>query len=87
MAGRLGPSRDASDCAGADKFNGGNGNDDITPGAGQDLVNGQGGDDTILGRDKERDRIDCGAGRDKVTADRRDVVKNCEYVKRPLRAG
>ena len=73
--------------AGADKFNGGNGNDDITPGAGQDLVNGQGGNDTILARDGERDMIDCGAGVDKVTADRSDVVKNCEYVKRPTRAG
>ena len=71
--------------AGTDKFNAGNGNDDITPGAGRDLVNGQGGDDTILARDGERDTIDCGAGVDKVTADRSDVVKNCEYVKRPVR--
>lgn len=68
--------------AGADKLNGGNGNDDITPGAGKDKVASQGGDDEISARDGERDTIDCGAGRDKVTADRTDQVKNCEFVKR-----
>ncbi len=73
--------------AGDDKINAGNGNDDITPGAGKDIANGQGGDDTISARDSERDTIDCGAGRDKVTADRTDVVKNCEYVKRAKRRG
>jgi Ca2+-binding RTX toxin-like protein len=73
--------------AGDDKFNAGNGNDDITPGAGRDIVNGQGGDDTISARDSERDTIDCGAGVDKVTADRTDAIKNCEYVKRAKRRG
>ena len=38
--------------------------------------------DTIFARDGERDTIDCGAGRDKVTADRVDRVKNCERVTR-----
>ena len=74
--------------AGEDKFRAGNGNDDITPGAGQDT--GQwlkAAMTTILARDGDRDMIDCGAGVDKVTADRSDVVKNCEYVKRPTRAG
>jgi hypothetical protein len=70
--------------AGDDKINAGNGNDTITPGAGKDRVNGNGGDDTISARDGARDAIDCGAGRDKVTADRSDAVNaNCESVKRP----
>jgi Ca2+-binding RTX toxin-like protein len=73
--------------AGDDKFNGGNGNDTITPGAGKDVANGQGGNDEILARDQTKDTIDCGAGRDKVTADRTDVVKNCEFVKRAKRSG
>ena len=68
--------------AGTDKLRGGNGNDAITPGADQDIVSAQGGDDEIRARDGDKDTIDCGAGRDKVTADRIDQVKNCEFVKR-----
>jgi hypothetical protein len=52
------------------------------PGAGKDVVAAQGGDDTITARDKTRDTIDCGAGHDKVKADRRDTVKSCEFVTR-----
>jgi hypothetical protein len=73
--------------AGDDKIRGGRGNDDITPGAGKDTVAAQGGDDVISARDGTKDTIDCGAGRDKVTADRTDVVKNCEFVKRAVRKG
>ena len=73
--------------AGDDKINAGNGNDDITPGPGKDIANGQGGNDTISARDDARDTIDCGAGQDKVTADRTDAVKNCEFVKRAKRQG
>jgi Ca2+-binding RTX toxin-like protein len=68
--------------AGRDTLRGGNGNDTITPGAGKDVVAAQGGDDTIAARDGTRDSIDCGAGRDKVKADRRDTITNCEFVKR-----
>jgi hypothetical protein len=68
--------------AGRDTLRGGNGNDTIAPGAGKDVVAGQGGNDTITARDRTRDTIDCGAGRDKVKADRSDTVKNCEYVTR-----
>jgi RTX calcium-binding nonapeptide repeat (4 copies)/FG-GAP-like repeat len=73
--------------AGDDRINAGNGNDTITPGAGKDSANGNGGDDTISARDQTRDTIDCGGGRDKVTADRTDRLKNCEYVKRAARRG
>jgi Ca2+-binding RTX toxin-like protein len=64
--------------AGNDKLNAGNGNDELTPSAGKDIVNGQGGNDTIRARDGAKDTIDCGAGRDKVVADRQDSVRNCE---------
>jgi len=73
--------------AGDDKIRAGNGNDDITPGTGNDTVAAQGGNDTILARDNARDTIDCGGGVDKVTADRTDVVRFCEYVKRAKRHG
>jgi Ca2+-binding RTX toxin-like protein len=69
--------------AGADKLTGGNGNEEITPGAGKDRVLAGGGNDTISARDRTRDTIDCGAGRDKVTADKADTVnRNCERVTR-----
>ena len=71
--------------AGDDRLVGGRGNDDITPGPGRDRVDAGAGDDTISARDGERDEIDCGPGQDKVKADRTDVVRNCEYVKRATR--
>gem|GEM_PF-3396264 len=53
------------------------------PGAGKDRVTAGGGNDTISARDGVRDTIDCGAGRDKVTAVRNDAVKStCERVVR-----
>jgi hypothetical protein len=71
--------------SGADKLTGGNGNDQIRPGSGKDQVVAGGGNDDITARDGARDTIDCGAGRDAVTADRNDQVKNCETVKRARR--
>ena len=68
--------------AGADKLYGDAGNDSITPGAGRDSVFGGSGNDTIQARDGERDTIDCGSGKDTVVADKVDIVKGCEKVKR-----
>jgi Ca2+-binding RTX toxin-like protein len=68
--------------AGADKLYGDAGKDTINAGAGTDSVFGGSGGDTIQARDGERDVIDCGAGRDTVVADKTDVVKGCETVKR-----
>jgi Ca2+-binding RTX toxin-like protein len=45
-------------------------------------VSGGSGNDTIQARDGERDTIDCGSGKDTVVADKIDVVKGCEKVKR-----
>jgi Ca2+-binding RTX toxin-like protein len=67
---------------GRDKLIGGNGNDHITPGAGKDDVAAQGGNDEISARDGARDIIDCGPGRDKVTADSDDVLRHCEVARR-----
>lgn len=66
----------------ADKLYGDAGNDSITPGPGRDTVFGGSGNDMILARDGERDAIDCGRGKDTVVADRADVVKGCEKVRR-----
>jgi len=41
-------------------------------------VFGNAGNDTINVVDGRRDVVDCGAGRDRVHADRRDVLRNCE---------
>ncbi|MDX6679603.1 MAG: hypothetical protein QOE31_3655, partial [Solirubrobacteraceae bacterium] len=55
---------------------------DATAGPG-DIVAGGDGKDVIKARDGAIDRITCGAGRDRVTADRIDVVaRDCERVKR-----
>jgi Ca2+-binding RTX toxin-like protein len=59
---------------GADHLNGGKGNDDISGGPGNDVINS---------RDGQRDVVNCGAGHDRVRADRKDrVAKNCESVSR-----
>ena len=66
--------------AGDDRIEGGPGNDVITGGGGADRLFGGPGSDTINAADGERDTIDCGAGRDRASADSFDVVKNCEVV-------
>jgi hypothetical protein len=68
--------------AGPDTIRAGAGNDRINPGAGRDTVFGGAGNDTIQAVDKTRDVIDCGAGTDTVVADKLDVLKGCETVKR-----
>ena len=69
--------------AGADRLFGGAGNDRITGGPGRDVIDGGAGNDRILARDKARDSIRCGAGRDAVVADKLDsVARDCELVSR-----
>jgi Ca2+-binding RTX toxin-like protein len=66
-----------------DKLTGSSGNDRLTGGAGKNRYSGGAGKDTISARNKVRETIDCGAGRDVAVVDRRDKVKrNCERVKR-----
>ena len=55
----------------------------ITGGAGADRVSGGAGSDSIDVADGERDRVDCGRGRDRVVADSYDIVAtSCEVVVR-----
>jgi uncharacterized repeat protein (TIGR01451 family) len=69
--------------SGNDRLFGGAGNDRLQGGAGRDILDGGRGNDTIFARDKAVDTIRCGAGRDKVTADRKDKVsRDCETVRR-----
>ncbi len=77
----------------ADVLRGGAGNDVLIGGAGNDRIDcGRGprdrvqagtGNDTITCRDGRRGSVvDCGPGRDRVVADRSDVVRRCEVVLR-----
>jgi Ca2+-binding RTX toxin-like protein len=71
-----------------EKFFGRSGPDLIIGGGGADEINGEAGDDRIDSRDGEVDTIICGVGRDRVRADRVDVVvqeapaDRCERVVR-----
>ena len=54
----------------------------MTGGRGNDIVTGGSGNDAISVRDGRRDRVNCGRGRDRVRADRRDRLRGCERVRR-----
>jgi Ca2+-binding RTX toxin-like protein len=68
---------------GADVADLGLGNDVVDPGPGSDLVLAGDGDDTIAVRDGFGDVVECGPGNDTVTADRADVLSDCENVALP----
>ncbi|HZY65485.1 MAG TPA: hypothetical protein VFE21_06375 [Rubrobacteraceae bacterium] len=66
-----------------DRLYGGAGRDLLVGGDDHDLLVGGAGRDLILARDGDTDRINCGAGRDTVRADRDDrVAKNSENVRK-----
>jgi Tol biopolymer transport system component len=68
---------------GADRLVGGGGNDVLDGGRYFDRLDGGAGADVIVARDGFRDRIACGAGVDRVSADLVDVVaRDCERVSR-----
>ena len=70
--------------SGKDRLKGGAGNDRLVGGRGRDRLFGGSGNDRINAKDGERDTIDCGAGRDVLSADRADrIASNCDN-KRPL---
>jgi Ca2+-binding RTX toxin-like protein len=69
---------------GNDILRGGSGLDRIVGGKGKDRMFGGPGNDRIFARDGRRDVIRCGEGRDRVSADRFDVVDDdCERVSLP----
>src|SRR3954447_15349547 len=64
--------------AGKDKLDGGLGNDKLTGGKGNDTFNGGPGNDRINSKDGRAEKVNCGKGRDKVKADKKDKLKGCE---------
>jgi Ca2+-binding RTX toxin-like protein len=68
--------------AGNDIVYGGNGNDTVDGGKGVNVVKAGAGNDAIKAKNKKRETIDCGAGKDTVTADKSDRLKGCETKKR-----
>jgi hypothetical protein len=73
--------------AGHDRVRGGNGSDRVSGGSGRDhLIGGSGQDRIFAGRgsdhvralDEDRDLINCGPGRDRIVADRKDRLEGCE---------
>ena len=68
---------------GPDRLFGGSGRDLLRAGGGNNRLFGGGGNDGIRARNDRVDRIRCGAGNDRVVADRNDrVAANCERVLR-----
>ena len=68
--------------AGRDAIAGGPGNDSVDGGNGADRIATGSGNDYVGARDRRRDRIACGPGRDRGLADRGDVLTGCERVRR-----
>jgi Ca2+-binding RTX toxin-like protein len=68
--------------AGKDFLLGGAGNDIISDSSGANRVDAGSGNDSINVRNRVRDVVRCGKGRDHVVADRGDKLIGCEKVKR-----
>ena len=64
--------------AGKDKLDGGPGKDKLTGGKGKDTFTAGAGNDTIIAKDGIAENVNCGKGRDKVKADKKDKLKSCE---------
>jgi Ca2+-binding RTX toxin-like protein len=64
--------------AGTDSLSGGPGNDTLSGGTGADTLNGGSGNDTINSKDGVPETVNCGAGRDRVKADKADRLRSCE---------
>lgn len=77
--------------SGNDRLSGERGNDRLTGGRGRDvLLGGPGrnaydagpGNDYVNARNRRRELVRCGRGRDRARVDRRDRVRSCERVSR-----
>jgi hypothetical protein len=71
--------------SGRDLLSGGSGNDRLVGGPGRNRLEAGAGNDSINSGNGVRDFVDCGFGRDRITADRRDVLSGCEVVRRVRR--
>jgi hypothetical protein len=65
---------------GDDVLLGGTGNDRITTGAGRHTLSAGAGSDNVVAANRRRDKVNCGAGRDRARVDRLDRVVGCERV-------
>ena len=70
--------------AGQDRLRGGSGADVLIDVNGVDTLRGDSGDDRIDTRDRDRDVVSCGPGRDRALVDHSDAVSGCERVVRDL---
>ena len=68
---------------GNDRITGRGGNDVLVGGRGQDTIDAGPGNDTVDVADGARDRVNCGPGREAVSADRMDVLRGCESSSNP----
>jgi len=68
--------------AGPDRLFGGPGGDRLIGGSGADLFHGGPGADRLDAADGRAETVDCGAGRDRLRADRRDRALRCEIDRR-----
>lgn len=65
---------------GIDRLTGGDGNDTLYGGEGRDRLAAGRGDDRINTLGAQRDRVDCGPGRDQAESSRNDELERCERV-------
>jgi Ca2+-binding RTX toxin-like protein len=65
-----------------DRLIGGGGKDKMVGGAGRNTYKGGGGADAVKARNKKKDTINCGPGRDTALVDKIDTVRKCERVRR-----
>jgi hypothetical protein len=76
--------RGGDDClygqAGNDMLRGGDGADTLVGGSGKDTFDAGAGNDVVNSRDGIREKVVCGSGRDKLTADRLDIARGCEAI-------
>lgn len=71
-----------SGSTGNDVLSGGPGRDTISGGSGTNRILSGSGNDVVNSANGKRERINCGPGRDRVRADRRDVLSGCEFARR-----
>jgi len=67
---------------GADRLDGGRGADRLDGGAGTNRYDAGPGHDVVRARNRRRELVNCGSGRDRARVDRRDRVRGCERVTR-----
>jgi RTX calcium-binding nonapeptide repeat (4 copies) len=71
--------------SGWDKLIGGRGRDRLYGGSGRNFYDAGPGNDYVNARNRRRERVRCGRGRDRARVDRRDRVRSCERVSRARR--